>query len=520
MIDLSAIPTDPGCYQFKDRSDKIIYIGKAKNLRKRVKTYFKKSAHTLDPKTQALVENIDSVDFIVTDNEVEALILENNLIKRNQPKYNIDFKDSKRYAYIELTGEAFPRLVIARCDVGTGKGMYFGPFVSAGARDYIMYVLRRTFRIRTCKRLPKRACLRHHINLCQAPCIGNITEEKYLEKIKMVKLILKGKTSQLINSLSKQMEAASAGRNYERALESRDQIEAIRSLKERQNMERQRKFDEDIINYVVKNHRVYLILFNVYKGCLENKQEFEFEFNPDFFEEFIIQYYSEYNIPKELILPQAIDASVVEFLRLKRKGALKATIPKKGDKKKLLDLVMKNIEVTFFGHIAKLEDLKAKLGLQDMPMVIECFDISHLSGTSTVGSMVQFRSAIPDKSNYRRFKIRSVKSIDDTSAIAEVVRRRYTRLINEHSEMPSLVIIDGGLGQLNAALNVHKKLGVKLPIIAIAKKFEEVYLPGRREPLRLSRKSKALQLIQQIRDEAHRFAIKYNRLLRKKEMLS
>jgi excinuclease ABC subunit C len=314
------------------------------------------------------------------------------------------------------------------------------------------------------------------------------------------------------------MKSASDNLNYERAIELRNQIEAIELLNEKQNMERQKKYNEDIINFIIKGDRVYLISFNVYKGTLENKQEFEFSYHPEFFDEFIIQYYSENSVPKELIIPEKIPESLIEFLELKRESKVKVTIPKKGEKKKLLDLVKKNIEVTFFGNIEKLIDLRTTLQLQEIPSIIECFDISHLSGTSTVGSMVQFRSGLPDKDNYRRFKIRTVAGVDDTSAIAEVVKRRYSRLLKEKSEMPNLIIIDGGLGQLNAAINELVNLNVRIPIISIAKKFEEIYLPGANGPLKLDKKGKALQLIQQIRDEAHRFAVQYHKLLRSKEL--
>jgi excinuclease ABC subunit C len=515
MIDISSLPNDPGCYQFKDNSDRIIYVGKAKNLRKRIKSYFQKTK--LGLKTQLLMERAETLDFIVTQNEVEALILENNLIKKYQPKYNINFKDSRRFAYIELTNEDFPRLIIARKQ--QGKSKFYGPFVSATGRDYILDVLKKTFQLRTCKRMPKRACLRYHLNLCHAPCIGNINYADYHQIIKKVKLVLNGKTTKLVKDLKVEMEAASGNTEYERALELRNQIDAIDWLNEKQAMQRKKEFNEDIINYIEKDNKIYLILFNVYKGTLENKQEFEFENNPEFLEEFIVQYYSDNPIPKELILPQKIEESLIEYLTLKREAKVQITVPIRGEKKQLLELVKKNVEVTFFGNIEKLEDLKTKLNLQETPEVIECFDISHLSGTSTAGSMVQFRNGLPDKSNYRRFKIRSVEGVDDTAAIAEVVRRRYSRLFNEKSKMPNLVIIDGGLGQLNAAIKELSKLGLKIPIISIAKKFEEVYLPGLRTPLNISKKTKALQLIQSIRDEAHRFAIQYNKLLRKKEML-
>jgi excinuclease ABC subunit C len=515
MIDLSTIPTNPGCYLFKDNSDNIIYVGKAKVLKHRVKSYFQNK--DLDPKTEALVEKIASVDFIVTKNEVEALVLERNLIQKNSPKYNIDFKDASRYAYILITAEDFPRMLIARKREERGK--YFGPFVSAASRDYIMDYLKKAFYIRTCKRMPKKACLRWHIGLCHAPCIDKISRDDYQAHIRKVELILRGKTGEVARELNSEMKAASERMDYERALEYRNQLEAIEWLKEKQNVERKKKYDEDIINFIIKSDRVYLILFNVYKGTLENKQQFEFEYNPEFLDEFLIQYYSENPVPKELILPREIDDTLLEFLEIKKEGAVGVKVPQKGEKKQLLDLVLKNIEASFFANLERLEDLQNKLKLQEMPVVIECFDISHTSGTSTVGSMVQFRNGLPDKSNYRRFKIKTVEAIDDYKAIAEVVRRRYSRLIREKSEFPNLVIIDGGAGQLNTALTVLKELNVKIPTISIAKKLEEVYLPGIEQPLALSKKSKALQLIQQVRDEAHRFAVKYHKLLRKKKMI-
>ena len=513
MIKLSNIPNNPGCYIFKDKSNKIIYIGKAKNLCKRVKSYFQKTE--LDPKTQALVQNIKSVDFFVTDNEVEALLLENNLIKKNRPKYNIDLRDSKSYAFIKITDEEYPRLLIAR-KKRMGKGKFYGPFIHANTRDYIIWTLKKTFQIRTCKRIPKKACLRYHINLCTAPCIGKISKIEYNEKIKMVELILKGGTKELLESLNEQMKNASEKMNFERALELRNQRDAIEWLSEKQKMERQKIYNEDIINYIIEKDKVYLILFNVYKGILENKQDFEFEYSENFLEEFMVQYYSDNNVPRELIISKELDSSLIDFLKTKRNGSVKITIPKKGEKKHLMDLVKKNIELSFFGDIEKLEDLKTKLKLHELPNVIECFDISHLSGTSTVASMVQFRNAKPDKSNYRRFKIMTVDGIDDTSAIAEVVRRRYTRLIRDFVEMPKLIIIDGGRGQLNSAINEINKLNLKIPIISIAKKLEDIYVPGLMFPMKLNKKSKALKLIQEIRDEAHRFAISYNRLLRQK----
>jgi excinuclease ABC subunit C len=515
MIDLLNVPSNPGCYLFKDKRNNIIYVGKAKNLKKRVKSYFQKT--DLDPKTEILVGQIHSMDFIATDNEVEAIILESNLIKKHVPKYNIDLKDSKRFAYIQLTADDFPRILVARRP--SGKGKFFGPFVSAAARDDIVWILKKSFQLRTCKRMPKRACLRYHIDLCLAPCINEVSKKEYGDIIRKVKMVLNGKTGDLTKTLTSEMNAASEKEDFESALQLRNQISALTWLTEKQNMQRIKRYNEDILNYVVKNDKVYLILFNVYKGILENKQEYEFDYNKNFLEEFIVQYYSDNNVPRELILPKKIEDSLINFLRTKRDGAVGITVPKIGDKKRLLDLVKVNVELTFFGDFEKLEDLQKKLKLQDTPSVIECFDVSHLSGTSTVASMVQFRNAKPDKSNYRRFKIRSVEGVDDTKAIAEVVRRRYRRLKKEKENMPDLVIIDGGLGQLNSALRQIEKLELKIPIISIAKRMEVIYTPGLNFPISLDKKSKAQKLIQEIRDEAHRFAIKYQKVLRKKEMI-
>ena len=516
MIDLSDIPGDPGCYIFSDEKGKIIYIGKAKNLKKRVKSYFQKKG--VDTKTEKLVQHINGIEFIITDTELEALILEDTLIKKHRPRYNINLKESRKYAFIRLTDEVFPRLLVARNK--QGKGEFFGPFVSAASRDFVLAVLKKTFKLRSCKRMPKKPCLRYHINLCHAPCIDNVGEIEYAKKIKRVRLALKGKAQELIESMSVEMKKASDELQFERALELRNQIGAVKGLKERQNMERDKKYNEDIINYIVKNNTVYLNLFNVYKGTLENKQAFEFEYrSDDFFEEFLLQYYSDNELPAELIVPGEISDSIVSFLGMKAGKTVYVKVPQRGDKKQLLDLVLKNIKITFFGDMEKLNDLKNKLKMQEVPEIIECFDISHISGTATVASMVRFRNALPDKNNYRRYKIRTVDGVDDFMAIGEVVRRRYTRLINENGELPDLILIDGGIGQLNAAIAELKKLDLRIPTISIAKKFEEIYVPGADEPLVLSRKSKALKLLQQIRDEAHRFAITYYRLLRKKELL-
>lgn len=516
MIDVETLPNNPGCYLFKDDYDKILYIGKAKNIKKRVKSYFQKDI--LDPKTKNLVKNIDSVDIIVTDNEFEALILENNLVKKHQPKFNIDLKDAKSFAYIQLAKEDFPRVILSRRKIGYGK--FYGPFVSAQERDYILHFLRKTFTLRTCKKMPKKPCLRYHIKLCDAPCINLISKKDYNKKIENVKLILSGKTNKLLKRLDKEMNSASGMLDFEKAIMTRNQITAITHLTERQNMQRTKKYDEDILNYTIKDDKAYLILFNIHKGTLVNKNEFVFDFHDEFLEEFIVRYYSESPIPKEVIIPKVVSDATSTFLSKEKKSKVTITVPKRGEKKQLLSLVLKNIEIAFFSDTKKVDELKKKLLLQETPRVIECFDISHISGTSTVGSMVQFRNGKPDKNNYRRFKIRTVEGIDDFAAISEVVRRRYYRLKKEDTELPNLIVIDGGKGQLNSAIHELEELDLKIPIVSIAKKLEEIYIPGETQPVHLDEKDKALQFIREMRDESHRFAIKYNRLLRKKEMIA
>lgn len=516
MIDFETLPHLPGCYLYMDDLGKVLYVGKAKDLKKRVSNYFQKRDH--DPKTESLIQATSSLDFIVTNTEVEALLLENTLIKKHWPRYNIKLKDSSRYACIHLTDELLPRIRITRSRVG--RGTFFGPFTSARERDYVFAIVRKAFGLRTCRKLPKRACLRYHMGACSGPCIGKITDTEYIERVKRAESALKGNISELIVSLKKEMMESAARQDYERARDLRDEIAALECLHERQNMERKRKFDQDILAYLVEEGNVYLMLFKVYKGTLEGKEDFVFGYIEDFVEEFLVQYYSENVPPEELIVPEAVDESLVEYLIHVKGKTVRVTVPKLGEKKELLDLAGKNLEICFFGDRKKVSALQEALKLPKPPMIIECFDISHLSGTSMVGSMIQFRGGRPDKSNYRRFKIESVEGIDDLSSIAEVVYRRYVRLKDEKKELPDLIIIDGGKGQLAAAFQELGRLRVQIPVISIAKEREEIYVHGLDQPLSIKRDDKALLFVQEIRNEAHRFAINYNRLLRQKALIS
>lgn len=515
MIDYSSLPHAPGCYLFSDDAGTIIYVGKAKDLKKRVTSYFQKKDH--DQKTKNLVAAIASLDVMVTNTETEALLLENNLIKKNQPKYNIDLKDAKRFAYIELTREPFPRIGIAR-RTRREDAVYFGPFVSAAARDEIIRVIRRIFLLRSCKKLTKRACLRHHMQTCSAPCIGAVSEDEYRAAADKAVTLLKGKSSDPLASLRAEMAEWSGRQEYEKALALRNQIAAIERLRERQHVERPRDTDEDVIAYTISDNTVYLMVFSVEKGLLSDKQEYSFELREDFFEEFLVLYYADRTPPSELILPHEVSDAIAGYLSEQKGRTVQVTVPRIGEKKKLLELVEKNIEHAFLKNDLKVKDLQASLDLPEHPVVIECFDISHLSGTAMVGSMVQFRNGSPDKKNYRRFKIKTVEGVDDFASIAEIVRRRYERLISEDQELPDLVIIDGGKGQLAAALDVMKEIGCDMPVISLAKREEEVYVPGETFPRRFDKKGMALRFLQEIRDEAHRFAITYNRLLRSKNL--
>lgn len=518
-INLKKLPHNPGCYLFLNKQGKIIYVGKTKDLKKRVSSYFRNK--DTNQKTKALVKKINSLDFIVTDSEVEALLLENNLIKKYKPRYNINLKDSKSYAFIELTKESFPRLLITRTELTKKEkitGELFGPFPSAESRKYTLDLLNKIFKLRTCKKLPKKKCIRYDLGLCSAPCVNKISKEEYEESVLLAKRVLKGDINFVVDELSKKMNKASKSKEFEKAIDFRNGIHFLNQLKEKQKVERTKKYDEDIINYLILNGQVYLMIFNVHKGILENKKAFKFEEKEDFLEEFITQYYSEEKIPKILILPKKLNFSVEKFLSLKKKSKVQIKVPEKGELKNLLNLVKKNIEIHYFGSFERVIELKKVLNLQSPPKIIECFDISHLSGTEVVASMVQFRNGKPDRANYRKFKIKSFQGNDDFRAMNEVIRRRYLRLKNENKPSPDLIVIDGGAGQLSSSIKALKEIGVKALIISLAKREEKIYFSNG-DILKLDLKNKGLLLLRQIRDEAHRFAIKFQRERRNKKFL-
>jgi excinuclease ABC subunit C len=497
--DIAYLPTSPGCYIYRNKIGEVLYVGKAKNLKKRVSNYFLKHDH--DTKTAMLVSQIEDIDIIITPSEVEALLLENNLIKKYYPKYNLDLKDSRKYAYILLHEGELPWIEVARDRLE--KGDYYGPFVSGMIRKLITDVIARNFRILTNKPSPKLKKI--------------MDKDQYSKRVDQAKKILSGNVDDLIKELEDKMKESSSKANYEYAITLRNQINALETLKQKQIMEMKHSQDTNIINYKIVADEVYLLVFNIRKGVLEEKQSFNFSFYEDFFNDFMIQYYDSAVLPQEIILPEEIDEALAEYLNEKAKRKVKITIPQKGDKKDLLELVATNINTTFFTGSESVMALKEILSMKKIPKNIECFDISHLGGTNTVASMVSFENGLPNKKNYRKFKIRTASGGDDYAAMKEVIERRYSGSLSRTMKNPDLIVMDGGQIQLNAALTTLKDMKISIPTIALAKKLEEIYIPEKKEPLFIERKSKGLQLLQAMRDEAHRFAVGYQRMLRNKE---
>lgn len=515
---IANLPTKPGVYFFKTTRGKILYIGKAKSLKKRVSSYFTK---THEDKTALLVREIRDIDFIATDNEVEALILEARLIRQHRPQYNIDLKDGTRYAYLKITNEEYPRLLTVR-KREKDRARYYGPFTDGTARESSARLLRTIFKVRTCgTKLPKNVCLQYFIGNCEAPCVQKVARNVYMNNIAKMSSILAGRSRSVVKLLEQEMKKFSARKLYELAKLRRDQISSLNKFKQRQKIAIHKTYIEDVLNYLEIGDEVYLQLFRGDKGGVSGKQEFVFDAQPGVVESFIRQYYSTNEIPDVLLVPRRLkDHELMEAYLTKSKGKkVRVSIPFRGNKKKLLDLVYKNIVLATKQEDRALVNLRDHLNLSGIPYVIECFDVSTIQGNYNVGSMVQFRGGVPDKSNYRKFKIRTVNQQDDFASMAELVNRRYTRLKREKRDLPNLIVIDGGKGQLNAAWQELQELNLHIPIIGLAKREEEIYRIEAEKPLKLSKKEPGLMMLQQVRDEAHRFAISYHRLLRKKGMV-
>ena len=544
---LNNIPAKPGCYLFKDSKDTIIYVGKASVLRQRVRSYFQKS-RSQHPKLLALVKNIADLEWIVTDSEVEALILENNLIKEYQPRYNIDLKDDKSFPYIRITKEDFPQVFMTRKLVRDGSE-YFGPYTQVKNVRYILKTLKLIFQIRSCKfnlndetvkKGSVQLCLDYYIGKCRGPCQGLQSKEEYANIIDRVRCFLKGRTDGLVKELQTEMEQLSEKMEFEEAAKVRDRLTALENYRNSQKVMQTDFKDRDLIAVSKEDNDACALVFKIREGKIIARQHFyirqvEWQGIPEITETFINRYYSSNDdLPKEILIPAAIEnkSVVEEWLSSRLEQKVSLLVPKIGEKKKLMQMAEKNARylleelklqrrkaADYVPHVVKA--LQRDLRLKKEPRRMECFDISNIQGTDPVASMVCFVDGRPKKSEYRRFKIQIKDTPDDFAMMHEAMTRRYKRILNEGRDMPDLIVVDGGKGQLSSALKSLMDLGIKnQQIIGLAKRLDEVFLPGISDAQMLPHTSSSLKLLQQIRDEAHRFAVTFHRQRRSKRTLT
>jgi len=518
------IPTNPGIYLMKDSDGKIIYIGKAKNLKNRVRSYFNKNQNY---KTQKLVENISDIEFILTDNESEAFLLESNMIKKYRPRFNIELKDQQRYTYLRISDEKYPRLLVSRRTRDgkfLGKGKTFGPFTQGSSKLLTIGTLRKAFQIRICKTLPKKVCLEYHLGNCEGPCEFKDAQERYPKHVDSLEQVLKGKNQTKIftKKLEEEMNQAAKLEQFERAKDIRDTLIRLGSLQTKQNMEYVKNSDEEYFGIEIQEQTAVVMNFRMINGVIRDSDKFFFDLVGDnSFTNFLYQYYSTHKTPKFILVSELPEnEKLLESLLSEQAGfAVKIILPHKGKKKDIINLILKNIKLIHQkGGDPGLVELKDILHLPVVPNVIECFDISNHGEEFAVGSMARFVGGKPDKSGYRKFKIKTVTGRDDFAMIGEVIKRRYYRLLEENSELPDLILIDGGKGQLSAALNSLQSLGLKLPCISLAKENEEVYVPKNKNPIILPKTKSSLKILQHARDETHRFGVAYNRTIRKNQI--
>lgn len=512
------VPKESGVYIYKDSLGKVLYVGKAKKLSSRVKQYFSLDASA---KAKELVSKAKSIEFIVTKNEGEALVLEYNLIRQFQPYFNVMLKEGTEYAYLKITSDDFPRLLTVRKrELKKGEKIY-GPFPSGSGRIAIKRFLEHTFKIRTCNTLPKVACLQYHLGYCKAPCAGFQSKEDYLQAIKSAKEFLEGNTSALIKDLEKKMLVSSKKREYEKALEYKRQINSVKLDSQSQVVDTQAGFDEDVIGVASKYDLFCANVFSLKQGVVQARDYYKIEAldEENFLPNFLLQYYQTHYPPSKIIVAKEFPG-LSELSDILSKKYSKSVLVKQASvkrEKELIELAEKNsqVQLGLSGSTQEVLELQKQLGLTTAPKTIECFDVSHLGGTNTVASMVQFVDGKPNKSSYRKFNIKTVKGIDDFACMNEVVYRRYSRLKAEGKQFPDLVVVDGGAGQLSAAIKALEKAGVDLPLIALAKKLEQVFQPDKNDAIVLPKNSRGLRLLQALRDEAHRFAISFQRKKRR-----
>ena len=518
------IPSNPGIYLMKDSEQKIIYIGKAKNLKNRVKSYFLKNQNY---KTQKLVENISGIEFVLTDNESEAFLLESNMIKKYRPRFNIELKDQQRYTYLRVSDEKYPRLLVARRTRDgkfLGKGKIFGPFTRGSSKLLTVGTLRKAFQIRICTQLPKKVCLEYHLGNCEGPCEFKDAQEQYSKHVTALEEVLKGKNQTKIftQKLKEEMTQAADLQQFERAKEIRDTLIRLDSLQTKQKMEYVDNSDEEYFGMGEQDQTVAVMNFRMINGVIRDSDKFFFDLVGDnSFSNFLFQYYSTHKIPQFVLVSEVPENKfLLESLLSEQAGFLvKIQCPQKGKRKEIIDLILKNINLIHTkGGNPDLIELKEILGLATIPKVIECFDISNHGEDFAVGSMSRFIDGVPNKSGYRKFKIKTVFGRDDFAMIGEIIKRRYYRLLEENSELPDLIVIDGGKGQLSSAMKALESLGLNLPCISLAKENEEVYIPKNKNPIIIPKYKPSLKILQYARDETHRFGVAYNRTIRKNKI--
>jgi excinuclease ABC subunit C len=542
--ELRALPARPGVYLFKDKEGSVIYVGKAASLKSRVRSYFGTPSN-LSSKIQRLVSNIHDFEFVVTDSEQEALILECNLIKKYTPRYNASLKDNKTFPYLKIDiNEDWPVVCVTR-RVQKDGARYFGPFASAGSVRKTLRLVKRLFPYRSCsKRIDgkdKRPCLDYHIHQCLGPCVGAVNKEDYREVINQVVLFLQGKQELVLRELNARMKAAAQELQFEKAALLRDQIDAIEEVIEGQRIAVKLKGEKDVIGLAQYETLAYVELFSIRNNKLIGQDHFIMEGTQgdspgQVMTGFVKQYYSSASyIPSLILLQHPVDEPTIlsEWLAQQRGSKVELQVPQRGARKKLVDMVAENaarglqlaqIKETKTEVISSgLQELKDRLRLPKMPRRIECYDVSNIQGTLAVGSMIVLEKGWPKPAHYRRFRIKTVAGADDYAMIQETLRRRFKRGLSGEGTwgiIPDLVLIDGGRGQLNAALEVRQELKLNsIPMASLAKEDEDVFIPGDPRPVRIAKDSPALHVLQRARDEAHRFAIGYHRKLRRKEVI-
>jgi excinuclease ABC subunit C len=545
---LDSLPTDPGVYQYRDRDGKVIYVGKAKNLRNRVRSYFQKG-RPKDAKTQALVRKIADLEVIVTDSAVEALILEDTLIKKLRPRYNVMLRDDKTYPYIRITSEPYPRVFATRKVIRDGS-KYFGPYTDVKYVRNLLKTLRSIFPIRSCDWNLNaetigagrfKVCLDYHIGKCEGPCEDLVSRQRYSEMIDQVRQVLSGKTRELERVLEDEMTYLAEDMRFEEAATMRNRLQKLREYSGRQKIVLDEPVDRDIVAFAAEDDDACAVILKVRDGKLVGKQHHYFSGvlqlpAPEILTSIIERHYiAALDIPEEVLLPLEPgdeDELLERFLTDRRgEGRVRISVPKIGDKQKLVTMAQTNAK--FLLDELKLQRMKRSdmvprpvqslqrdLNLKSVPRRIECFDNSNIHGTDPVSSMVCFIDGRPRRSEYRKFKVRTVVGPDDFATMKEVVSRRYARVMREGWALPDLVVIDGGKGQVSAAMEAMTELGLEhIPLIGLAKRLEEIVLPGKRDTILLPKSSSGLRLLQHIRDEAHRFAIEFHRSLRSRRTL-